>query len=145
MGTGIFTPKGELQQAGLGAQIVTSWDAGQLERLAANAFSSTLREIIALREALTFLAGRAPHLLRHRSVQYMTDSQAAAAAINRMGGNPSLFPEVRALWELCKQLDCELTVVWQPREHALQRYADELSKLPDGSGSARGTVLAHKH
>ena len=40
---------------------------------------------------------------------------------------------MKALWQLCKGPACELSVVWQPREHAVQQCADELCKLPDGS------------
>lgn len=136
VGTGIFTPGGELEAAGLPRAILTSWDAEQLRQLGQDKFSSGLREIIALREALRVLSERARHLLLHRAVQYMTDSQVAMSAINRMGGNPSLFVEVKGLWQLCKELDCELSVVWQPREHDIQRFADELSKLPDESAWA---------
>lgn len=133
VGTGLFTPNGELLAAGLPPEIVTSWNAGQLASLASQQFSSSLREIIALREGLSSLAERAPDLLLHGAVQYRTDSQVAAAAVNRMGGNPSLFKEVKELWTLCKQLDCELSVLWQPREDDMQVYADLLSKLTDNS------------
>ncbi len=136
MGTGAFTPNGELAAAGLESTIVTSWTTDELQLLAANRFSSSLRELRALLRSLQAIRERAPQLLQHRSAQYLTDSQVAATVLNRMGGNAELFPEVKAIWELCKGLDCELTAVWQPREHEQQRYADELSKLPDGSAWA---------
>ena len=118
VGTGAFAPNGELAAAGLPSTIVTSWDKEELQLLADNRFSSSLREVRALLLTLQAIHQQAPQLLRHRSVQYLSDSQVAAAAINRMGGNEALFPAVKAVWQLCKELDCELKVVWQPREHA---------------------------
>ena len=139
VGTGAYAPGGELEGAGLPPVIVTSWTPEQLELLAANQFSSSLREIMTAVYVMRAIAGhseRARRLLEHRSLQYLTDSQVATAVVNRMGGNASLFPAVKELWGLCKELDCELSFVWQPREHEVQQYADELSKLPDEIGRA---------
>ncbi|GAB4815693.1 hypothetical protein N2152v2_002739 [Parachlorella kessleri] len=32
------------------------------------------------------------------------------------------------IWCLCKELDCELSMVWQPREHEPQQLAGDLSQ-----------------
>jgi len=128
-----FTPNGELQQAGLGDRFISSWPDEALPFLQLPEFSSTVRELLT---PLLFVGGvtsRAPELVQHTRVQYQTDSQPAASSINGKAGNAWTHPLVRQLWELCKQYDIELEVVWHPRDTPLQQLADDLSKQPDSS------------
>lgn len=92
--------------------------------------SSTVREIRGFTTALRGLAA-AGVLLPGLVVQIWTDSQAAYASCVRMRGNVSVFREVRALYLVAWEVDVELTFVWVPREHAMLRAADELSKWQD--------------
>ena len=68
-GTGAFTPNGELEAAVLPPTIVTP---EELKLQADNRFSSSQREIRALQLPTQAVSELAPHLLRHRSLQYCT-------------------------------------------------------------------------
>lgn len=94
--------------------------------------SSTVREIRGFAAAVRGLA-ESGRLRRGLVVQIWTDSQAAYACCVRMRGNVSVFPEVRALYLAAWAAGVELTFVWVPREHAMLRAADDLSKWQDTS------------
>lgn len=126
----VFLPNRELEGV-----IVKDYNTEQLRLMDAQdkKMSSTYREVMAMRIGIEVLAEQAAHLVKGRRVQYRCDSQAATAAVNRMAGNPRVFEEVRRLWVLCKDLDCELEVVWYRRSEPDQQEADRLSKLTDNS------------
>ena len=150
-----FTPTRELMAALAGgappAQLAAAeeaWQQGLLERictvvhdytteelaqLRAGNFSSTLREVLVLRVLLEEALARRPDALCHQRLQYQSDSQSGAYAINGMKGCPSVFPEVCRIWELCLEHDIELEVVWRPRSMPHQELADALSKVHDSS------------
>ena len=127
VGTGGFLPDGEL---GPDSKFSVPFTAEQAARQAANDFSSTEREVTAAAICLQFIDSHQPGLLRHRTVQYQTDSQAAMFCVLGMKGAPPCLLAVDAFLMWCAERDCELETVWYPRETPAQQAADLLSKHP---------------
>ena len=97
--------------------------------------SSTARELKALLLSAQYALGEpslAP-LVRHGKLQYRTDSQAALHGAMGMKGGSGTFPLVKETRLLLASADVELQVIWQPRDHKEQAFADFLSKLRDKS------------
>ncbi|KXZ41821.1 hypothetical protein GPECTOR_272g706 [Gonium pectorale] len=127
LGYGGLLPDGEL---GEDSSFSVPFTAAQAERLAANDFSSTEREVTAMAVCLQWVAARRPELAMSGIIQYQTDSQAALLCVLGMKGTPPCLVAVDELLCWCAERDVELEVVWYPRESELQQAADRLSKDP---------------
>ena len=123
-----YTPNGEYSHP-----IVVSFKPQEMQLMADNQFSSTLREIMCMLVVTKVLLQQAPHLLRHKRMVYETDSQTGFYSIMGMKGNTSTFPVVKELRLLCASWDIEVDVVWRPREDDHQQMADFWSKVQDNS------------
>lgn len=102
------TPNGEYLHP-----IVVSFMPEELQLMADNQFSSTLREIMIMCMLVIskVLLQQAPHLMQHKRMVYETDSQTGFYSIMGMKGNASTFPVVKELRLLCAQWDIEVDVV----------------------------------
>lgn len=123
-----YAPNGEYSHP-----IVVSFTQEQLDLMAANQFSSTLREIICVLETCNVLLQQVPHLVFHKRLIYETDSQTGFYSVMGMKGNQSTFPVVKQLRLLCSYHDIELDMSWSPRTEQHQRMADFWSKVEDNS------------
>ena len=123
---GGFTPNGELAEP-----FVQPFNPNELERMANNDFSSTLRETLNLQWLLLSISKLQPQLVQHRHVLYQSDNQGMVADINKQGGTKEILQAVFRIHELARMLDCELSAEWHPREDQWQQHADMLSKLVD--------------
>lgn len=125
---GGFTPNGELD-----APFVQPFTGAERSRMVAGTFSSTLREMLNLREMLICMAKHRPDLLQHKHVLYQSDNQGMVSDINKQGGTGEILQAVLQIHELACSLDCEIAAEWHPREDELQQHADYLSKLVDST------------
>ena len=123
-----YAPDGEV-----GDPMVVSFTTEELELMANNEFSSTLREIICMEKTVEVLLQSHPEKVRHKRLVYETDSQTGWYSVMGLKGNSSTFPTVRRLRLLCAANDIELDVVWKPREEVHQKVADLWSKVVDNS------------
>ena len=123
-----YTPEGEL-----GAPIVVSFSAEELQLMEDNEFSSTLREILCMLKTTQVILQQDASLIEHKRLLYETDSQTGFYSVMGMKGNPSTFPVVKEFRLLCASRDVELEVVWRPTENERQRIADFWSKVEDNS------------
>ena len=112
---------------------MVSFTAEELQLMASNCLSSTLREIVCMQKTTEVLLQHHPNLVQHKRLLYETDSQTGWYSVMGMKGNATTFPVVRQLRLLCAENDIELDVVWRPREEEHQRVADMWSKLVDNS------------
>ena len=106
--------------------------------------SSTKREARGVLRGLQELERARPGLLTGKHVQCWTDSQSAACALANLSGGPSVFEEVKAVYELAGRLGAVLSFVWQPREHGDLVLADALSKLQDEGDWALSRTMAEQ-
>ena len=125
----------EMEQWGL-HPFRTSFSKQDAELAESNQYSSSSRELDCLLAWLRTVAERKPNVLQHSAMLYLTDSQVAAADVNKMAGSQTTLPIVREIWKLCARLDLELEAKWLPREHYLMRQADRDSKVADESSWA---------
>ena len=123
-----YTPDGEFSHP----MVITFTDA-ELQLLANNQYSSTLREILCILHLVKVLLEVQPDCICHKRLRYETDSQAGWFSVMGMKGNDSTFPVVKELLLLCAQHDVELETVWRPRDDAHQQIADFWSKVEDTS------------
>lgn len=141
---GGFTPHGELDAA-----FVQPFTASELDRMANNAFSSTLRETLNIQFFLESIQRHQPQLLQHKHVLYQSDNQGMVFDINKQGGTGEILRSVFSIHEQARALDCEISAEWHPREDQLQQHADMLSKLVDSTESSMNmdmltaAVLSH--
>ena len=98
--------------------------------------SSTLGETRTALHMLRVAVEKAPEgLIRGRTLEYVTDSQATANAINRMYSPvEDIMKVLLEIWNLVLRRGAALVATWVPRE--LNQEADNLSKLPDRSAWA---------
>ena len=123
-----YTPGGEFRYP-----VVVTFSEEELERMASNAFSSTLRELLCILHLVKVLLEVQPASIQHKRLRYETDSQAGWHSVLGMKGNDTTFPVVKQLLLLCAQHDVELEVIWKPRSDAHQVVADHWSKVEDSS------------
>lgn len=128
-GYAAYAPHGELN----GQPIVVTLTPAELERIAANSFSSTLGELTAVLKTLEVLAEHHPHLIKGKVLHYEGDNQAAMTILPCMAGNAVNFQVVRAIWERAADLDVGLSFEWKPRTDLHQVHADAWSKVVDKS------------
>lgn len=113
--------------------MVITFTEQELQLVAQNQYSSTLREIVCILWVVKIILQTDPARVQHIRLQYETDSQAGLQSIMGMKGNASTSPVVKELRLLCALHDVELDVVWSPRSDLHQQIADAYSKVQDGS------------
>ena len=123
-----YTPDGQFQHP-----VVVTFTRQELDLMAANQYSSKLREILCMLWVVKVILEQAPDLVTHSRLRYETDSQAGFYSVMGMKGNPSTFPVVKELRLLCAAHDVDLDVVWKPRGDPNQQLADTWSKVEDSA------------
>lgn len=121
-----YTPNGELH-----APIIHPFTPHQCQQLKEGMWSSTARELEALKMTLQVCKEQCPRVFHGHKVLYNTDSQAGTHAVMNMRAGDTLFPLVKEILLFCAREDVQLEVVWRPRDHPEQQHADDLSKEID--------------
>ena len=101
--------------------------------MAANQYSSTLREILCILWLVKVILEQGPAFIQHSRLKYETDSRAGFRSVMGRKGNASTFPVVKEVRLLCANHDVELDVNWAPRGTPNQQIAGAWSKVRDSS------------
>lgn len=112
---------------------MVTFSAQELELMAANQYSSTLRDILYILWLVKVILEQGPAFIQHSRLKYETDGQAGFHSVMGMKGNASTFPVVKELCLLCANHDVELDVNWAPRGTPNQQIAGAWSNSSDWS------------